>query len=120
MEEDNATPIALVFQLIAKLRNNKELQELVEDADDEVDIQKEIISIIEKDEELNTIVEEIKELDCGCDEDSTTLDWSFPVICLLLFPLVMIFTVAHLKTGIDLPFYIIMTIGSILNCMWQL
>ena len=40
--DDNATPSELVFQLIAKLRNNKQLQELVEDNDAEVDIQVEI------------------------------------------------------------------------------
>jgi len=40
--DDNATPSGLVFQLIAKLRNNKQLQELVEDNDAEVDIQVEI------------------------------------------------------------------------------
>jgi len=109
--EDNATPIVLVLQLITKLRNHKDIQN-VESEDD-------VLRIIEGDEELNSIYEQLSGNDCECDDDSK-LDWSFPAICLLLFPLVMIFTVAHLKTGIDLPFYIMMEIGSILNCMWQL
>jgi len=111
-EYDNATPIQFVLQLITKLRNHKDIQN-VETEDD-------VIRIIEGDEELNAIVDKLKSFDCGCEDGSSPLGWNFPVLCLLLFPLVMVFTVAHLMTGIDLPFYIMMEIGSILNCMWQL
>ena len=67
-EYDSYTPIQLVFQLISKLRNNKEIQQLV--VDDEVDIQDEIASIIESDKELNSIVEQLSFEDCGCDDTS--------------------------------------------------
>ena len=119
-EEDNATPIALVFQLIAKLRNHKDIQEFEENIDSVDNVEGEILRIIEGDEELNSIAKQLSGEDCGCEDESLPLEWNFPVICLFLFPLVMLFTVAHLMTGIDLPFYIMMTIGSILNCMWQL
>jgi len=114
--EENATPIALVFQLIAKLRNHKDIQQLV--ADDEVDIQDEIASIIESDEELNSIVEQLSVEDCGCEEDSSEFYWFFPIICNLLLPFYT-FTVIILGSIFGPPFGIIMmAIGRSLNCFW--
>jgi len=90
LDYDDYTPIQLVFQLIAKLSRNREIHKLVEETDNEVDIQKGIISIIETDWELNTIVEKIKGSDCGCDDADTT-EWNFPVICSFLFPIYVTF-----------------------------
>ena len=118
--KDTVTPIEWVFLLIAKLRNHKDIQEFEENIDSVDNVEGEILRIIEGDEELNSIAKQLSGEDCGCEDESLPLEWTFPVICLFLFPLVMLFTVAHLMTGIDLPFYIMMTIGSILNCMWQL
>lgn len=119
LEEDNATPVELVFQLIAKLSNNREIQKLVADTDAEVDIQKEINSIIEKDEELNTIVEKIKGSDCGCNDANTTR-WSFPVLCLLLFPLQCLAFGLAVRYGQLTLWYIMFVIGVILNCIWSI
>ena len=117
LEEDNATPIALVFQLIAKLRNHKEIQKLVEDTKTGVDLKGEISSIIEEDKELNTIVEELKSLDCGC-EDDKTIPWRFPVLCWLLFPLAMLAFGLGAKFGFTYLLPIMGSIGSVLNCFW--
>jgi len=76
-EYDSYTPIQLVFQLISKLRNHKDIQN-IETEDD-------VLQIIEGDEELNSIYEQLSGNDCGCEEDTVRL-WHFPVICTLLIP----------------------------------
>ena len=111
-EYDNATPIQLVFQLMTKLRNHKDI-ESVETEDD-------VIRIIEEDEELNSIYEQlsVEDDDCGCEDDSSTLEWRFPVLCTFLYPLWII------AGGILLIFHIFQfmefmnAIGNNLDCWW--
>ena len=82
-EYDSYTPIQLVLQLISKLRNHKDIQN-VETEDD-------VLQIIESDAELSGIIEELKGFDCGC-EDKVTTEEKYPIIiCLILF---VIFAVA--------------------------
>jgi len=111
IEEDvaTATPIQLVFQLIAKLRNHKDIQN-IESEDD-------VLKIIEGDDELNSIVENLKSFDCGCD-DATPTRWNFPVLCLLLVPLWILAFGIFVRSGEFTLFFIVSTIGSILNCFW--
>jgi len=108
--EEDATPIALVFQLIAKLRNHKDIQN--------VETEDELLQIIEGDEELNSIYEQLSGDDCGCDEDNSALEWSFPVICILLIPLYAVSWYAYMMGGFYFPLQLMYTIGSALNCMW--
>jgi len=119
-EYDNPTPIVLVLQLISKLRNHKDIQN-VESEDD-------VLQIIEGDEELNSIVEQLFVEDCGCEEQGTT-EWSFPIICGLLYPAAILswvmFYLPMLIFGPNWPgfigafFYMIMNnIGTTLNCNW--
>jgi len=116
-EYDSYTPIQLVFQLISKLRNNKEIQQLV--ADDEVDIQKEISNIVERDDELNNLIEEIKGLDCGCEEDSSELGGSFSFICWILFPFIFLGILLLPIPIIGRLFIDLLgVIGNALNCFW--
>jgi len=111
VEEDvTPTPIVLVLQLIAKLRNHKDIQN-VETEDD-------VLQIIEGDEKLNSIYEQLSAEDCGCEDDNSALDWRFPVICTFLYPLWMI------AGGILFLFHIwqfiefMDAIGNNLNCWW--
>ena len=110
IEEDvaTATPIQLVFQLIAKLRNHKDIQ-YVESEDD-------VLRIIEEDEELNSIYEKLSGNDCGCEEETT--EWIFPVICILLAPFVVLSIFAGLMLHIYFPAEIMWYIGQIFNCPW--
>lgn len=62
-DEDNVNTIQLVLKLIYKLRNYQNIQD------------------IENDEELENIGEELKSLDCGC-EDELTIKWRFPIVYL--------------------------------------
>ena len=81
-------------------------------------MQKGLTAVIKEDKKLNRIAEEIKSLDCGCDDISSTRLWSFPVICLLLFPLWFISFSFYWRLGI-LEFYNFMRyIGYKLNCPW--
>ncbi len=51
-EYEDYTPIALVFQLISKLRDYKDIKNVE----------------IESDAELSGIIEKLKSFDCGCEE----------------------------------------------------
>ena len=115
---DDDTPIALVFQLIAKLRNHKDIQELVADNDAEVDIQQEISSIIERDEELNSVIEQLSVDDCGCDDESLPLEWEFPILCILLIPLWAYGMIAWFMGGVTWIGQLAYDIGGALNCFW--
>jgi len=111
-EYDNATPIQLVFQLIAKLRNHPNIQN-VESEDD-------VLQIIESDEELNSIYEQLSnnDDDCGCEDDSSTLEWRFPVICMLLFPIFVLGLIVYMMGQNDLILVIVLVLGMPLNCRW--
>jgi hypothetical protein len=81
------------------------------------EIQKEISAVIEKDKTLNTEITKLQDSDCDC-ENQNTARWSFPVLCILLFPLFAI-SAGLLILGISyIPIEILTVIGSILNCFW--
>ena len=46
-------------------------------------IQKEIVAVIEKNNELYKKVEQLSDTQCNC-EKNVTLSWHFPVICAIL------------------------------------
>jgi len=115
LEEDNVNPIALLFQLITKLRDNKEIQELVVDNGAEVDIQKEISNIVERDEELNSIFEQLSVEDCGCD-DNSILGGSTSVLCWILVPFIFL-GILLIPIG-TLFIDLLGVIGDVLNCFW--
>jgi len=110
---EKATPISLVLQLMAKLRNHPNIQN-VETEDD-------VLQIIENDEELNSIVEQLSQSndeDCGCEEESSSLEWRYPVLCIFLYPLSII-AVGILFAFHIWQFYETMTaIGIKLDCFW--
>ena len=110
VKEENATPIVLVLQLIAKLRNYKDIQN--------VESEEDVLQIIEEDEELNSIYEQLSVEDCGCDDDTTPLEWGFPVICVLLVPWLAFALMLLLMGGYNLLGQIVGTIGLALNCWW--
>jgi len=109
VEEDvTPTPIALALQLIAKLGNHKDIES--------VETEEDVFQIIEGDEELNSIYEQLSGSDCGCEDDTTTLEWGFTVICVLLVPWLPFALMLLLKGGYNLLGQIVGTIGLALNC----
>ena len=109
-EYDNATPIQLVFQLIAKLRNHPNIQN-VETEDD-------VLKIIEGDEELNAIVEKLKSFDCGCEDDyKPELEgrrWF--IVCIFLAPIWIFSVILTIGTGQPFLENIVYAISEIFNC----
>ena len=106
-------PVQLVFLLIHKLLNHEQIQ-TVDSVDD-------VEQLVEGDVELSGIFEELMSSSCGC-EDSSSLDWNFPVICFLLcIPLAfcLLFNVFTWELfDINLFGHIIDFIGESLNCPW--
>jgi len=110
VKEENATPIVLVLQLITKLRNHKDI-ESVETEDD-------VLQIIERDEELNSIYEQLSDEDCNCGEDVSPFEWPFPIICILLLPLWAFGMIAYFMGGPTFWGELAYRIGGIFNCFW--
>jgi hypothetical protein len=114
-EYDGYPPIAIVLQLISKLRNHKDIES--------VEMENDVFQIIESDAELNGIIEKLKSFDCECEPDITVLGDSYSVICILLHP---IFNVAYFlfeSTNHPLTHLfaeIIFIIGVALRCYWTL
>jgi len=109
-EYDNPTPIQLVFQLISKIRNHKDIQNIKTEDD--------VLRIIEEDEELNNIFEQLSENDCDCEDDTTPLEWKYPVICLLIFPLTWVALYLYFVGGFSWLAEIVGFIGYTLDCFW--
>ena len=109
-EYDSYTPIQLVLQLMTKLRNHKDIEN-VETEDD-------VLQIIEDDEELNSIYEQLSGDDCGCEDDTLALEWNFPIACMLLLPLYIITFGILVFTGIGLLQIILAVFGYQMNCFW--
>jgi hypothetical protein len=84
-------------------------------------VQKLITFVIEKDATLNTEMTLLQNSKCDCENDITKPLWtsSVPILCLLLFPLWIFSVGLILISDIYLPFYILGTIGIVLNCFWQ-
>lgn len=83
-------------------------------------MQKEISAVIEKNPIINREITQLSNSECDC-ENEKTMNWSFPVICTLLFPLFVIcFIIALFYDFIFWPAVIIDYIGLALNCFWAI
>ena len=67
-------------------------------------------------DELSTIIQEDE--DCGCNEESSTLDWKYPVLCTLLYPVFILALYLYFIWDITFLGEIIWAIGTTLNCFW--
>lgn len=84
------------------------------------EMQKKITAVIEKDAKLKGEILQLSNLQCDCKNENTT-QWSFPVLCTLLFPLYffgLILAVGH--PHISILFEIMLNIGVKLDCFWYL
>jgi hypothetical protein len=82
-----------------------------------LEMQKEISAVIEKNAILNTEITQLKNSECDCENEKITR-WSFPVICILLLPFFAISVGMVIKGISEIPIDIMMIIGFILNCFW--
>ena len=108
-EYDNPTPIQLVLQLIAKLRNHKDIEN-VETEDD-------VLKIIKNDNELSGIIEELKRYSCDCEDEEPELEgrrWF--IVCTILIPIWLFSVLITWGTGQSFFEDIAFAISEIFNC----
>jgi len=112
-EYDNPTPIVLVLQLLAKLRNHPNIQN-VETEDD-------VLKIIEGDDELNSIVENLKSFDCGCEDDykPELEERRWFIVCMFLAPIWIFSVILTIGTGQPFLEDIVYPITEIFNCNFE-
>jgi len=81
-------------------------------------IQKEINAVIEKDTTLKGEITRVSSAECNCENENTS-QWTFPIICAILFP---IFMYALILWAIDPTTNLVIYIGDIakaLHCFWE-
>ncbi|VVB60998.1 Uncharacterised protein [uncultured archaeon] len=109
----------LIGLLLSKIISKSQIHSMFEQYQpNSQGMQKEISAIIEKNIKLNAKIIQLSNSNCNCENENTT-QWDFPIICLLLFPLVVACTIAALHGWT--PYFLLTilgTIGKILNCSW--
>jgi hypothetical protein len=80
-------------------------------------MQKEINAIIEMDTTLKTEITQLSDSRCDC-ENENIISWNFPVICILLIPILILAWVLFYPFGHGFLLIIMTTIGDALNCFW--
>lgn len=81
-------------------------------------LQKKMISLIEKNDTLNNEIKQLSCLKCNCTDNKT--GWNFPILCTILWPLYF-FTLA-IWVVYDIFYSILLivkSIGLVLNCTWS-
>jgi len=116
---DDATTVELKVQRVRDLVQSIDLWKIIVNPDAVVETLEEISSILEE-EDVRNYIEKTSEEDCGCEEESTDLEWFFPAICTLLVPLWGIAALIVLVSNgvIWQPVEIMAQIGLSLNCYW--
>jgi hypothetical protein len=109
----------LIGLILSKIISKSKIHSMVERLQvNNQGIGKEINAVIEKDVNLNREMTQLSNTKCDCENDKT-MNWSFPVLCTLLFPLFM-FSVVLFATHINLNMvFVIDNIGNKLNCFWS-
>lgn len=80
-------------------------------------IQEGINGVIDKDVTLNSEITQLQDSGCDC-ENENTIEWSFPILCILLYPLLIVSAILLLLLHYY-PFYEFMeALAKELNCFW--
>jgi hypothetical protein len=110
----------LVGLMLSKVISKSKIQSIIEKYQlNNQGMQKEITAVIEKDATLNEEMTQLSNLKCDCENENIT--WNFPVLCLLLFPLVITLIAITLISHQVIPLIdILMNIGLKLHCFWYL
>ncbi len=76
-------------------------------------MQKEIKDTIEQDPILRREISQLKNSECGCENENTTI-WHFPIICLLLYPIWIIMV----ALSSNFLFLFALVSATIFGCFW--
>jgi hypothetical protein len=87
------------------------------------EMQKEIFAVIEKDATINGEITQLQNFECDC---GNTAKWSFPILCIILFPLLILTFLfwAYTQSSYFLNYISsemlggMLIIGTKLNCFW--
>ncbi len=83
------------------------------------DVQNEITTVVDKDAELKGKITQLSNVNCDCENTSTTRLWNFPVICSFLFPIFIISAIISIITHEAFFFVEILAyLGTLLDCFW--
>jgi hypothetical protein len=112
----------LIGLMLSKIISKSRIHSLLEPYQvSNQEMQKEITAIIEKDATLNAEITQLSNLECDCENENTTT-WFFPVLCMLLLPLFIVFFFLMKFFPSDIAWtliQIIVNIGHTLNCLWS-
>jgi len=118
-----------LLETIKYIANNQEIQSIIQKSEIKGSpirfkqlrgrLQKEIIGVIENNDELDGILKKLSDFPCDCEKDNTTRLWHFPVLCTLLLPLFIL----GVALAIGIPhdpslLETMLAIGSVLKCFW--
>ena len=103
---DDATSLEFELQRIKELVKSIDLRKIIVNPYGVIDTLEEISTIIEEDE------------DCGCEDDSSGLEWYFPIICISLFPSFYISIILLMLFSVNKPFLFLQDLGKELGCFW--
>jgi len=108
----------LIGLVLSKFISKSKIQSMIQQYQlINAEIPQEINAVIEKDATLKGEMIQLKNSECDCENDNTT-EWRFPVICLLLYPIVIcVLMICGLFLG-GFSLGILWGIGLILQCFW--
>jgi hypothetical protein len=108
----------IIGLILSKVISKSRIQSMVQQYQlINAEIPQEINAVIEKDATLKGEITQLRYSDCDCENDNTT-EWRFPVICLLLYPIVIcVLMICGLFLG-GFSLGILWGIGLILQCFW--
>ena len=114
----DVTPTEFEVQRIRELVQSIDFRKIIVNPDAVVDTIEEISTITEENEDVRDYIEKTSEEDCSCGDDSSDLEWKFPILCELLYPLAVLSIALYLLLDYELFHYFMVTLGTILNCYW--
>ncbi len=111
----------LIGLILSKIISKSKIHSMVEQYQfNNQEIQQEISSVIEKDATLDAEITQLQNSECDC-ENEKTVEWRFPVICILLSPLWIVAAILAITSNYGFYFVEIMGyIGMKLNCFWNI
>ena len=118
LTKNNLKHMFIIGLMLSKIISKSKIHSMVEQYQvNSQGLQKEITPIIEKDSTINRELTQLSNSECGCENDNTT-QWSFPILCILLFPLLIIAIIYWITTLNQILVTYISIIWIKLNCFW--
>jgi len=116
--EENVISKEFELQRIKELTRSIDLWRIIVNPDAVLETLEEISTILEE-EDVRNYIEKTSDEDCGCEDDSSGLEWYFPMICTVLYPTWMISIILLMLFSIYQPFLFLQELGREVGCFWM-